>query len=120
MEAAISGFITERGREPSAAEITALTRETRSFKLKEISTPGVLARQRAQLSRQELLSLEEVRNRALSEESVEVPLGSSEKALAAARQHLFERKSVLAGHEILAEALNQNLADWTEAGSQPS
>jgi hypothetical protein len=32
---------------------------------------------------------------------------SPEKALSSARQHLFERCSVLAGHEILAEALNQ-------------
>ena len=41
-----------------------------------------------------------------------------EKALASARQHLFERRSVLAGHEILAEALNQGLGAVDRTSSQ--
>ena len=64
VEAAISRFVAERGREPTAAETSASTKVTRSFKLKEITTPEVLARQRAQLTRQELRSLEQVRSRA--------------------------------------------------------
>ncbi len=109
VEEAISRFLAERGREPSAAEIAALTKETRSFKLKEITTPEVLARQRAQLNREELRSLEETHHRALARQSEELQMQSPEKVLASARQHLFERRSVLASHQILAEALNQGL-----------
>jgi conjugative relaxase-like TrwC/TraI family protein len=109
VEAAIAEFVAERGRQPTAAEIAGLTRETRAFKLKEVTTPDVLARQRAQLSLEELRTLERVRNLALSRSLAEPVLLAPEKALAAARQHLFERRSVLAGHEILAEALNQGL-----------
>ena len=109
VEAAIVRFLDERGREPNAPEIAALTRETRSFKLKEITTPEVLVRQREQLSTTELRSLEGIHNAALARPYSEPAMHSTEKFLTAARQHLFERRSVLAAHEILAEGLNQGL-----------
>ncbi len=109
VEAAIAEFVAQRGRQPTTAEITELTRLTRSFKLKEITTPEVRARQRAQLAPGELAALESMRQKAFSRQVSEPTLLAPEKALAAARQHLFERRSVLAGHEILAEALNQSL-----------
>lgn len=53
--------------------------------------------------------MERLRDEALSRPNFQPPLVASEKALTAARKHLFERRSVLAAHEILAEALNQSL-----------
>ena len=109
VEAAIEQFVAERGRQPRADEIAELARETRGEKLREITTPEVRALQRAQLSPQELRALERLRDEALSRPDFEPPLVASEKALTAARKHLFERQSVLPAHAVLAEALNQSL-----------
>ena len=50
VEAGISQFKQEKGRSPSRAEIAVITRQTRSAKMAEISTPAVRAAQLAQLS----------------------------------------------------------------------
>jgi conjugative relaxase-like TrwC/TraI family protein len=119
VEAAIDKFVSERGRQPNPAEISHLASETRSAKLKEIATPEVRQLQRSQLSSSELSGLESLKRRALirtiepgdSLEPSSTPLrmGSNWQALMQARDHLYERHSVLPGHQILAEALNQNL-----------
>ena len=54
VEAAIDKFVAERGRQPNPAEIAQLASETRSAKLKEITTPQVRQLQRSQLSSSEL------------------------------------------------------------------
>ncbi len=89
--------------------------------MKEISTPEVLVYQRSQLSAQELCDLEAVKKRALSWQS-EISMGSERDALAAARDHLFERHSVVPGHAILAESLNQasGLSDVGWRSPQPA
>jgi len=109
VEAAIEQFVAERGRQPRGDEIAELARETRGEKLREIATPEVRTLQGAQLSLQEVRALERLRDEALSRPDLEPPLVVSEKALTTASRHLFERRSVLAAHEILAEALNQSL-----------
>jgi hypothetical protein len=109
LEAAIEQFVADRGRQPQADEIAELARETRGEKLREITTPEVRALQRAQLSPHELSKLELLHDEALSRPDFEPTLVASEKALTAARKHLFERQSVLSAHAVLAEALNQSL-----------
>ena len=48
VEAAINQFVAERGRQPNPAEIAQLASETRSAKLKEITTPQVRQLQRSE------------------------------------------------------------------------
>jgi conjugative relaxase-like TrwC/TraI family protein len=117
VEAGIEAFRAQYGREPTPSEVSVITRETRMGKLKEITSPEVLARQRSQLSSSELAGLESVKNGALHNDS-SPSIGSNRSALAAARDHLFERLSVLPGHAILAEALNQKLGQVTLEGLQ--
>ena len=117
VEAAIDKFIVDRGRQPNPAEISQLASETRSAKLREISTPAVRQYQRSQLSPLELFALKSLKRQALirslaetqSMEPTELRMESNRRALMQARDHLYERHSVLKGHQILAEALNQNL-----------
>jgi hypothetical protein len=115
VEAGIAAFRAEYGRDPTPSEISFITRETRVGKLKEITTPEVVARQRSQLSTSELAELEDIRNQALTNTIPRTP-GSDRQALAFARNHLFERHSVLQGHAVLAEALNQKLGYLTLQG----
>lgn len=105
----------DKGREPTSAEIAFITRETRNVKMKEISTPEVLVYQCSQLSAQEVCDLGAVKHRAFSWQS-EISMGSDRDALAAARDHLFERHSVVPGHAVLAEGLNQRLGYLTLDG----
>jgi conjugative relaxase-like TrwC/TraI family protein len=112
VEAGIEKFKREKGRSPTPGETHVITTETRDPKLKEITTPEVLARQRGELQAQELRSLETLKGQALKQMEVGISLekGSKEaEVLTAAVSHLYERKSVLQGHEILAEALNSGL-----------
>src|SRR5436309_3840115 len=109
VEAGIEAFRREKGRAPTTNEIHVITRETRNVKLKEISTPEVRARQRSQLSGSELATLETIKQSALAGAGETVGMGSAWRALMRARDHLYERHSVLRGHQLFAEALNQQL-----------
>ncbi|MBK9990943.1 MAG: relaxase domain-containing protein [Verrucomicrobia bacterium] len=115
VEVGIGEFKQRHGREPSTAEIHAITVETRSAKLAEITTPAVLQRQREQLTPMELEALTALRHQAEIQagERVDEPertlLSKERDSLHASIGHLFERQSVLPTHQILAEALNQNL-----------
>ncbi|MCX6958172.1 MAG: relaxase domain-containing protein [Verrucomicrobiae bacterium] len=117
IEKEIALFQEKVGRLPSPAEISILTRESRtSKKLTEISTPEVRKQQKAQLEVSEFYSLsflkisalkkmeamkvDEIQNRASRKENI---------AIDSAVEHLFERSSTLSSHQILAEALNQRL-----------
>ena len=112
VEAAIGKFVRERGRQPNPAEISQLASETRSAKLREISTPAVRQYQRSQLSPSDLFTLKSLKRQALmrsleqthSMEPTELRMESNWRALTQARDHLYERHSVLKGHQILAEA----------------
>jgi conjugative relaxase-like TrwC/TraI family protein len=111
IERQIGKFEKEHGREPTRAEVTAITRKTRPSELKEISTKEVRQFQFGQLSPEEWNHLQkahaEARERA--KWGLSAPAGHEKLALKAAVDHLFERHSVLKGHQVLAEALNQNL-----------
>ena len=98
------------GREPTPAEIHSITVERRNSKITEITTPEVLAAQRSQLSSVELAHLGAIKAQASAQAGQRVPApGRETQSLAASISHLYERQSVVPGHAILAEALNQNL-----------
>jgi len=109
VEKGIEGFKKKFGREPSTAEIWAITRETRSAKLSEISTKEVRQLQLAQLTPEEKGSLKKVKELAMAK-TVEIngrgTSGHDVPSLRRAVAHVYERKSVSQGHEVLAEALN--------------
>jgi len=106
----IAQFRENHGREPNPAEVHAITAESRNAKLAEISTPAVLAAQRAQLSPAELQDLQTLKTRAMARTGSGIVLAHREgESLRLAVAHLYERRSVVTGHEVLAEALNQNL-----------
>ena len=112
VELGIAKFIESHGREPTPAEIHAIAVSTRDRKLAEITTPAVLSAQRDQLSPDELRDLTSLRSKAIArsrEPDRYLGLGREEESLLIAASQLYERRSVVMGHEILAEALNQNL-----------
>jgi conjugative relaxase-like TrwC/TraI family protein len=109
VEKGIEEFITKHGYEPSASEISAITKATRPVKLAEISTPAVRRLQIEQLSVDEINSLEKIKQAALERaaaKDIQLVAGQEGPYLRRAVEHLFERNSVKQGHEILAEALN--------------
>lgn len=109
VEKGIVAFEAKHGRAPTTAETHAITVDSRNAKLAEITTPEVLAAQRAQLSPAELAQLSALKTQAL-ERGVAEPVPTREReSLRLSIGHLYERRSVAIGHEVLAEALNQNL-----------
>lgn len=112
VERGIAAFRQRVGREPLPAEIHEIATATRSFKLKEITTPEVLAAQRSQLTAAELRGLEQLKTDAFSSAAdmaaARQRIGET-PALDEAVSHLYERASVLRGNQVLAEALNQRL-----------
>jgi len=109
VENGIVEFKKKFGREPSTAEIWGITRETRSAKLSEISTNEVRQLQLAQLTPEERGTLEKVKESAISRAvPINTPgtMGHEVPTLRRAVAHLYERKSVCQGHEVLAETLN--------------
>jgi conjugative relaxase-like TrwC/TraI family protein len=112
VELGIAKFIESHGREPTNGEIHAIAVSSRDRKLAEITTPAVLAAQRDQLSPEEIQDLTNLRDEAIvrsRELGHDLGLGRERESLQLAAGHLYERRSVVKGHEILAEALNQNL-----------
>src|SRR6202522_3500085 len=103
---AIAEFVESKGRQPSDNEIAVLVRESRADKLIEISTGEGHSRQRARLTPEESLTLEQIRE-ALRERSQTQRLEpeSAVPSLDYAKQHVFERVSVALDHELLTEAL---------------
>lgn len=109
VEKGMEAFRQKHGREPTTAEIHAITVDSRNVKLDETTTTAVLAAQRAQLSPDELFRLRSLRSEAEEREARPPEFPLERESLIQAIGHLYERRSVAAGHEVLAEALNQNL-----------
>jgi conjugative relaxase-like TrwC/TraI family protein len=111
IEEKIEEFKNETGREPSAAEIHIIAKETREAKLAEITTPEVLESQRKMLSEKELSDLRFIKYSALENERIikQISSGKIIQIFSKTIDHLYERKSVVIGHELLAEALNQGM-----------
>ncbi len=109
VEKGIAEFVMKQGRQPTTAEVHALTLESRNAKLSEITTPAVLAAQKGQLSPAEWTQLSDLKTQALVRGKPDPIPARERESLRLSVGHLYERRSVIAGHEVLAEALNQNL-----------
>jgi len=115
VEAGIERFQREKGRMPTDREIHVITRETRGQKMAEITTDEVRRQQRSQLSEVTLAELENLKNRSQKaaierlKNKAGFHMGLVKEALRRASEHIFERKSVVKGHEILAEVMNRSL-----------
>ena len=116
IEIGIEAFKQKHGRTPNPAEVHAITVETRDVKLKETTTPAVLAAQRAQLSAEEWSHLTELKTvaerQSLTKSALETP--RERESLRLAIGHLYERRSVAVGHEVLAEALREVLISFPD------
>jgi conjugative relaxase-like TrwC/TraI family protein len=106
---AIEAFTEQTGRRPTDNEVAILVRDSRPDKLIEISTAEVTQRQRVRLTPEERQTLTELRQQALetARERERLAVEPAAPALRHAEQHLFERRSVVQDHEVLAEALRQ-------------
>lgn len=91
------------GRKLSNNEVSYAVHQSRTKKLKGISTSEVRERQLAQLSGQELQSLRALMNSARTRG--DIPIVENEPALTHAVAHVFERRSVVPEHELLTAAL---------------
>jgi conjugative relaxase-like TrwC/TraI family protein len=105
-DAAIDEFTREHGRRPTDNEVAVLVRESRADKLTQISTEQVRQQQQARLSPEELRHLEGLRHSSLEHiRSVPQEMSPASDSLQHAKDHLFERLSVVQDHELLTEAL---------------
>jgi conjugative relaxase-like TrwC/TraI family protein len=105
-DAAIEEFKEQHGRKPTDNEVAVLVRESRADKLTEIATEQVRWQQQERLSPEESQGLNRLRGASL-EQSRGGPheLSLAGDSLQHAKDHLFERRSVVYDHELLAEAL---------------
>lgn len=107
VEAGIAAFRQEHGREPTTAEVSIIARESRAEKAPpEVTTEMVRKAQLEQLSETERSQLSGLVAEASATQVETVEKASAKTAIAEAREHLFERRSVCKEHEVLAEALN--------------
>ena len=106
---AIEAFTEKAGRRPTDNEVAVLVRESRPDKLMEISPDEVKQRQRVRLTPEERQTLSELRDHALdvARELRRLAFEPATPAVRYAEQHLFERRSVVQDHEVLAETLRQ-------------
>lgn len=110
IEKAAEKFLEKEGRRPSRKELDVIARETRDRKLANISTEEVHKLQRSKLSKKELKTIEQIKNKAEKRKGFQIPRQYGIQAqINEVASHLFERKSVLSADKILAEVLNQNL-----------
>jgi conjugative relaxase-like TrwC/TraI family protein len=104
--AAIEQFTAERGRKPTDNEVAVLVRETRADKLEEIATERVREQQQARLAPNERHALQYLHADSLGRTSgVLHEMSRAAESLQYAKEHLFERNSVVRDHELMAEAL---------------
>lgn len=105
-DTAIDEFTKEQGRKPTDNEVAVLVRESRADKLAEISTEQVRQQQRERLSPEESNRLDRLRSSTLDQSrNVLHELSPAVVSLQHAKDHLFERRSVIYDHELLTEAL---------------
>lgn len=101
-DASIRQFTAEHGRPPTDNEVAVLVRDTRPDKLREISTAEVHQLQVERISSQEHQTLTSLRGKTVGHV---VERHSAAESLQHAQDHLFERRTVVRGHELLTEAL---------------
>jgi len=105
-DAAVERFALEHGRKPTDNEVAVLVRESRADKLAEIATGKVREQQQARLAPEEKHTLQHLRAESL-ERNPRILRESSQasESLQYAKEHLFERNSVVRDHELMTEAL---------------
>jgi conjugative relaxase-like TrwC/TraI family protein len=105
-DAAVERFALEHGRKPTDNEVAVLVRESRADKLAEIATDKVREQQQARLAPEEKHTLQHLRAESL-ERNPRILRESSQasESLQYAKEHLFERNSVVRDHELMTEAL---------------
>jgi conjugative relaxase-like TrwC/TraI family protein len=105
-DAAVERFALEHGRKPTDNEVAVLVRESRADKLAEIATDKVREQQQARLAPEEKHTLQRLRAESL-ERNPRILRESSQasESLQYAKEHLFERNSVVRDHELMTEAL---------------
>ena len=105
-DAAIEEFKEQHGRKPTDNEVAVLVRESRADKLAEIATEQVRQQQQARLSPEELHALDHLRGKAQDQSRTCLhELSPAADSLQHAKEHLFERRSVVYDYELLTEAL---------------
>jgi conjugative relaxase-like TrwC/TraI family protein len=109
IEERIADFKAEHGREPTAAEIHVIARETRTSKLTEISTDAVRAQQRERASAEELAQIERVRAQAYARNESQTAPADAAELVSFVRDHLAERRATFGEHDLIAEALNRGM-----------
>jgi conjugative relaxase-like TrwC/TraI family protein len=105
-DAAIERFRVEHGRKPTNNEVAVLVRESRADKLAEISTERLRKQQQARLLPKEGRALKNLHKKSLkhTRHNPLEPLREAE-SLQHAKEHLFERSSVVRDHELMTDAL---------------
>lgn len=105
-DAAIERFTAEHGRKPTDNEVAVLIRETRAAKLAEIATEKVRQQQQARLAPNERHTLHDLHADSLkSAPGLLREASRAAESLQYAKEHLFERNSVVRDHDLMAEAL---------------
>jgi conjugative relaxase-like TrwC/TraI family protein len=105
-DAAITEFAKEHGRNPTDNEVAVLVRESRADKLTKIATEQVRQQQHARLSPEESHCLDRLRCSSQEQsQNANRELSPAADSLQHAKDHLFERRSVVYDHELLTEAL---------------
>jgi conjugative relaxase-like TrwC/TraI family protein len=105
-DAAIERFTEEHGRKPTDNEVAVLVRESRADKLAEISTEKVREQQQTRLSPEESRILIQLHTASLERaQSVSYEPSQAVESFQHAKEHLFERSSVVREHELMTEAL---------------
>lgn len=105
-DAGIEVFKEQHGRKPTDNEVAVLVRESRADKLIEIAMEQVRRQQQERLSPEESQGLNRLRGASLDQVRSGAPeLSPAADSLQHAKDHLFERRSVVYDHELLTEAL---------------
>ncbi len=102
-DAGVAAEEKKLGRKLTNDERAVVVRETRTTKLKTISTAEVRALQRGRLAPAELAELGKVRAAAVGARPVQME--PPKRVLSLAAEHCFERRTVVAEHDLLASAL---------------
>jgi conjugative relaxase-like TrwC/TraI family protein len=99
---AIEEFVANHGRQPTDNEVAVLVRESHADKLIDIPTRELRNKQCTRLTKHDEHVLSAVRNR---REFTGMVVEPGKPVLEYAKEHVFERLSVAADHELLMEAL---------------
>lgn len=105
-DAAIERFTLENSRKPTDNEVAVLVRESRADKLAEIATEKVREQQQGRLVPNEQHTLQQLQANSREQfPGIHHTPSLASESLQYAKEHLFERNSVVRDHELMAEAL---------------